>query len=114
MIKLLTLHADTDELFVAYFVGLVALCIGVHLFVKYIRTISSNSEVSIINCNEDLDVKSYVLDFNTETQIIKTPSVVSKMILITLALIVAFVPFYEFVETLRPIEYVQGWTCFLS
>lgn len=67
--------------------------------------------------SQNTSVKEYGFDFqnseiDSDTLKVKKVSFFTKTILFLFALVIMLVPFYEFVETLRPQEIVYGWSCF--
>nr|WP_321231982.1 hypothetical protein [uncultured Psychroserpens sp.] len=112
MIKIVALNSNIDNLIVNYFVIGVVVLIVLNRLVKQLKSLKGKSSIKGVGFNEEQDFTNYVLSFNAETVVVKKTSLFSKITLFSIAVIVAIMPFYEFVETLKPEAYIMPMTCF--
>ncbi len=62
--------------------------------------------------DQSINVNEYALNFNLDIKADKPVGGISKMILVVFSIAIIVMPLHEFVVTLRPIGFFQGWTCF--
>jgi hypothetical protein len=112
MIKILALNSNMDDLIISYFIIAVGFFVFMNWFVKEVKSRNKHTTIKPFNLDEESDLMNYTFNFNTETTLVKKTSLLTKMILSSVSVVVAIVPFYEFVETLRPEKYIMFMTCF--
>ncbi|TXG38574.1 hypothetical protein [Seonamhaeicola maritimus] len=105
----------TDDLITYWFTGIVFGLILLNYLFKWVKSLKRDriifNEDSIC---KDIDVGNYTFNFENvgnEVETIKA-TLFTKMILFSMALLLVLVPFYEFVETLKPTIAYPFWSCF--
>ena len=106
------LNSDLDGQIVWYFIAIISSILVLNWIYKTLKSLDGPTETIGLYLEEELVAENYTLNFNNDIHQVKKLSVVSKTVLVSLSVLIIMTPLYEFIETLRPTEYVYQWSCF--
>ena len=109
---IILLYSDFDNQIILTFICAVGILLALNWVWKNSKSIKSREVFSSFPNKNKLEFDNYTLSFNTEINKANKLSVLSKLVLVSLSIIILTTPLYEFIETLRPAVYVYRWTCF--
>jgi hypothetical protein len=115
MIKAVVLYSDIDNLIVIYFVAGVGVFFLMRWFIDELKYNKNDSVLKPREFNHEVYLDNYTFNFNKEITLVKKTSLLSKIILFSLSMVIAVLPLYEFIETLRPVKYeLLYWSCIVG
>ena len=100
------LYSNFDDLMIYNFILIVVFMLLLDKAFKHLKDKISRRSISVLNEKENLE--TYILDFKNKDIQVKKISFVYKLVLIIICLLVVFIPFYEFFETLNPKRYLNS------